>query len=151
MSLNEFIVKAKKNTYASGKPPKKLEDGFEEFTFKEGKYNYRDRYHAIDPKPFGGQECVWENGKLDDPIWIMNYYGYILSDKAEHKEVYGFLRKAMSLVNEKIPFRGPVSFKEGDFEYMNKVSGDVNRFKGIEKIKFKGKVVYVLEYHGGVV
>ena len=40
MMLIDFIVKSKKQTYASGKPPKKLEDGFEEFTYLKGKYRY---------------------------------------------------------------------------------------------------------------
>lgn len=31
-----FLVRAKKNTYASGNKPKKLEDGFEEFVYTEG-------------------------------------------------------------------------------------------------------------------
>ena len=146
MKLNTFLVKAKKNTYASGNPPKKLEDGFEEFVFEEGKYKYRDRYHAKDPRPFGGEEVVWKNGRA---TWMMNYYGYMVSTKVNSKEVYVFLRKAMSLVNEEKPFRGPSQFKEGDFEYKDENEGDVNQFRGTERILFKGKEVYRLEYHGG--
>ena len=145
-NLARFIVKAKRNTYASGKPPKKLEDGFEEFEYAEGDYSYRDRYYARDPNPFGGQEVVWKDKK---PIWIMNYYGFVISEKIPNKEIYPFLRKAMSLVNEKTPFRGPTTLKEGKFKYVNNVSGNVNKFKGTEKILFNGKEVYQLDYHGG--
>jgi hypothetical protein len=42
-------------------------------------------------------------------------------------------------------------FKEGDFEYKNEFEGDVNKFKGAEKILFQGEEVYKLEYHGGIV
>lgn len=141
------MVKAKKNTYASGKKPNILEDGFEEFEYVEGDLKYRDRYHAKDPKPFGGEEVVWYKGKT---IWMMNYYGYMLSDKVDSKPVYEFLRKAMSLVNEQRPFRGASSLKEGDFEYKDSSEGDVNQFRGTERILFKGKEVYRLDYHGGV-
>ena len=147
MELVNFIVKAKRNTYASGNKATKLKDGFEEFIFEEGDFKYRDRYHARDPKPFGGEEVVWQNGKA---IWIMNYYGYMLFDKINSEVVYEFLRKAMSLVDEQRPFRGPPNFKEGDFEYLDENEGDVSKFKGTEIIFFKGKEVYRLEYHGGL-
>lgn len=81
---------------------------------------------------------------------MMNYYGFMLSDAVGSNEVYGFLRKAMGLVEEHRPFRGASNFKEGDFEYNDKSQGDITRFRGTEAIFFKGKEVYRLEYHGGV-
>ena len=146
MELAYFMVKAKRNTYASGNPPLKLPDGFDEFVYEEGEYKYRDRYHAKDPRPFGGEEVVWQNGKV---IWMMNYYGYMVSNGINSKEVYVFLRKAMSKIDEKRPFRGPARLKEGDFEYRDESAGDVNQFKGTERIFHKGKEIYRLEYHGG--
>lgn len=82
---------------------------------------------------------------------MMNYYGYMTSDKVDNKIIYGFLRKAMMLVNEQTPFRGPSNFKDGDLEYANKSTGDITQFKGEERILFKGKEVYRLEYHGGII
>ena len=146
MELIRFILKAKKHTYASGNPARKLDDGFEEFLYEEEDYKYRDRYHARDPKPFGGQEVVWQN---NNAIWIMNYYGFMLSDKINSKKVYEFLRKAMSLVDQKRPFRGPLNLKEGYFEYTDKSEGNLDNFKGTEKILYKGEDIYRLEYHGG--
>ena len=134
MELVNFIVKAKKQTYASGNPATKLEDGFEEFVYEEGDYKYRDRYHARDPKPLGGEEVIWQNGRA---VWMMNYYGFILFNKVNSEKVYAFLRKAMSLVDKQRPFRGPSSFKDGDFEYLDESEGDAGRFKGTEKIFFK--------------
>ena len=148
MELVEFIVKAKIHTYASGKKATKLKEGFEEFVFKEGDFEYRDRYHARDPKPFGGQEVVWQNGKA---IWIMNYYGYMSSDKINSETLYEFLRKAIGLVDKNKPFRGPSNFKDNKFEYRNQSEGDFNCFKGVEIILLKGKEVYRLEYHGGMI
>lgn len=148
MELTKFLVKAKTATYASGNKPKIMEDGFEEFIFSEGDLVYRDRYYAKDPKPFGGEEVVFLNGK---PIWMMNYYAYGISDDMDHHKVYEFLRKAMKLLTEERPFRGPASLKEGDFEYKDVSEGNVSKFKGTEKIFFKGKEVYRLEYVGGEV
>lgn len=146
MELKEFIVMAKKQTYASGESAKKLVDEFEEFIYEKENYKYQDKYYAQDPNPFGGEEIVWQNNK---PVWIMNYYGFMLSSEIESKKVYEFLRKAMGLVNEDFPFRGPLNFKEGSFEYVNEILGNMDKFKGREKILFEGKEVYQLEYHGG--
>ncbi|MEK6824723.1 MAG: DUF5680 domain-containing protein, partial [Nanoarchaeota archaeon] len=103
---------------------------------------------AQDPKPFGGEEVVWENGTA---IWIMHYYGFLLAEEVKSEDVYAFLRKAMDLVDEEKPFRGPTYFKEGDFEYKDQSEGDVTRFKGTERIFFRGREVYRLYYHGGAV
>lgn len=144
MELRDFIVKAKRNSYASGAKPKVLDDGFEELTYEEGDLYYRDRWKGSNP--FGGEEVIRQNGKT---IWIMNFYGYVFSTKVESEKVYGFLRKAMNLVDEKRPFRGPSHFKEGYFEYFDKSEGTLDNFKGTERILFKGEDVYRLEYHGG--
>lgn len=112
MKLEEFLVKAKLNTYAnSGEgDEKKLEDGSRELVYEEVEYKYRDRYFGFNP--FIGEEVVWKEGIV---IWAMNYYGAILSNNISAKEVYEFLKKAMQQVKEGRPFRGPSKFKEGDF------------------------------------
>ena len=69
MEFREFLVKAKKHTYASGQKAKVLDDEFEELTFTDGKLFYRDRWKGS--LAFGGQEVVFENGKI---FWIMNSY-----------------------------------------------------------------------------
>ena len=57
----------------------------------------------------------------------------------------------MMLVNEKMPLRGPKNFREGDFKYKNKFQGVIKNFQGKETIFYKGKKVYELFYHGGLV
>lgn len=146
MKLSKFLVKAKTRTYAEDKAVKKeLKDGSKELVYKEGSLVYRDRYFGFDP--FSGQETVFKNKKA---IWTMNYYG-LVTEKVPAKEVYSFLRKAMKQVKENRPFRGPSSFKEGDFKYTDNSKGNINFFSGTEKIFHKGLEVYVLYYHGGLV
>ena len=144
--LAAFLVKAKRHSYASGNKAAKLDDGFREFVFEEGDYKYRDRYRARDPKPFGGQEVVWHKGEA---VWMMNFYGFMLDKETDSETAYEFLRKAMLLVREERPFRGPSEFIEQDFRYTDESEGNVARFKGTERIFFRGREVYRLHYHGG--
>jgi len=146
--LSEFLVKAKVNSYASGGEGsgRILEDGGKEFVFEEGRFKYRDRYFGF--SPFTGQEIVWLDGK---EIWAMNYYGRITSDVVSAKQIYMFLRKSMRQVSCDRPFRGPKSFKEANFEYIDENEGTLEDFRGLERILFRGKEVYRLYYHGGFV
>jgi len=146
--LAKFLVKAKIRTYASNGEgaEKKLENGGRELTFEEGEFSYRDIYFGFNP--FAGEEVVWENKKC---IWVMNYCGKIISNDVTEKEIYKFLQKAMKMVDEENPFRGPNSLKEGNFEYSDSNEGDINFFNGVEKIFYCGKLVYRLHYHGGLV
>jgi hypothetical protein len=142
MEFVDFIVKAKKSTYASGKKSDII-DGFETLTYEEGEFSYRDKWKGHNP--FGGQEVIRGNGEI---IWVMNYYG---KANAHIEKVFAFLRKSLRNVTTDMPFRGPHMFKEGDFEYKNEFEGDINKFKGTEEILFQGEEVYKLEYHGGIV
>jgi len=146
MELSKFLVKAKIATYASeGEANERvLEDGAKELTFESDGFRYRDRYYGFNP--FVGEEIVWKDDKI---VWSMNYFGKISSDVVSGKEVYKFLQSAMRQVKEDRPFRGPNNFKSGDFEYIDESNGDVHNFTGIEKILFKGKEIYRLNYHGG--
>lgn len=148
MILKDFIVKAKTNTYASnGEGGEKiLEDGSKELIYESGEWKYRDRYFGFNP--FIGEEVVWKNGKV---VWGMNYYGRIVSNKVDAKQLYEFLQKAMLLVEAERPFRGPIDFKEGEWDYKDESNGAVDKFDGIETIFFQKERVYELRYHGGVV
>ncbi len=147
MELAKFLVKAKISTYASvgEREEKVLEDGSYELTYEEGEFKYRDRYFGFNP--FIGEEVVWQNGKI---TWAMNYYGGVTSE-IPAKEIYAFLKKAMRQVKEDRPFRGPRNFKEEDFEYIDESEGNINNFSGTERILYKGKEVYKLYYHGGLI
>ena len=146
--VSKFLVKAKINTYASsGEGGEKiLPDGGKEFEFKDREFKYRDRYLGFDP--FIGEEIVWQNEKI---IWVMNYYGRIISETVSAKQIYQFLQEALKKVTEDKPFRGPDNFRQGDFEYFNKTEGTVENFNGDEKIFYRKQLVYQLNYNGGLV
>ena len=72
--LSDFLVKAKINTYASGK----------EFDFEEKEFRYRDRYFGFNP--FIGEEVVWQKKEI---IWGMNYYGRIVSGTRKNESAAG--------------------------------------------------------------
>ncbi len=148
MEINEFLVKAKINTYAgSGEGGEiGLPDGGKELVFKEDGWKYRDRYFGFEP--FIGEEIVSKDGLV---VWGMNYYGGIVSDKAGANHIYHFLKKAMKLVKIERPFRGPSVFQEGEWGYSDKSVGTVDKFDGIETIYFQKEKVHEVKYHGGVI
>lgn len=147
MMLDEFLVKAKVNTYASvGEGGERnLDDGSKELVYEESGWKYRDRYFGFNP--FIGEEVVWKDGKV---IWAMNYYGRLISDKVLGKEVYEFLKKALQKIKKARPFRGPTEFIEGEWTYQDESEGMLDGFEGVEMIFYRREKVYELRYHGGV-
>jgi len=148
MNLNNFLVKAKINTYAAdGEAGEKIyKDGCQELVFEDNNFKYRDRYYGFNP--FIGEEVVQQDGKA---VWVMNYCGRILSDKIDRKELYSFLRKAMRQVRADRPFRGPAEFIKDDYKYTDKSNGDINNFTGTELIYYQGNKAYELYYHGSTI
>lgn len=137
-NLAEFLVKAKKNTYASGTKNRE---------FSEGEFEYSDMYYGY--RQFAGQEVVKYEGKT---IWVMNYCGGMHTGYEElASETYDFLRKALSEVEVAIPLRGPEEFADGEFEYQNACAGTLECFSEWELIKYKGDEIYSLSYHGGLI
>ncbi|MCJ7450675.1 MAG: DUF5680 domain-containing protein [Candidatus Nanohaloarchaeota archaeon QJJ-9] len=148
MNLREFLIEAKKNTYASEGEENETElgNGGKELVFEEDEFRYRDRYFGFNP--FSGQEVVWRGG---EPFWSMNYRGETLSSSVSAEKIYSFLQKALNQVEEDQPFRGPEVFVKEDFKYSNRFEGNIRSFEGKEEIFYKGEKVYELLYHGGVV
>ncbi len=146
MDLLEFIIEAKKNTYASSKITDKLnKDGSKELIFEKDSLKYIDKYYGFNP--FSGQEIIFKDYK---GIWSMNYYGFIKDHLVSEKEVYSFLKKALLNVEKRFPLRGPNIYREGDFEYFSDTSGFIEEFNGKERIDYNGKTVYHGFYHGGL-
>lgn len=151
--LTDFLIKAKKATYASGKKGEKLPDCSEKFSFSENRFKYVDRFYG--GERFGGREIVFYD---DKPVWFIGYYGGLHLVDDQNGEIYAFLRKALLLVGTPpenpcakiLPVRGPERFKEGDFVYENNAIGDLKRFQGSEVIWKKSNRVYILEYSGGI-
>lgn len=154
MELRDFLVRAKKQTYANGKVLRVESNrkGSKDYHYEESLENkifeYHDTYFGGDS--FVGEEVVYLNSKK--PCWAMNYYGY--TDDKNSDEVYEFLKKALLKVgndDKVLPLRGERKFVLGEFVYKFKSKGSLNRFNGVERIYRRGKLVYKLICHGGVV
>ena len=161
--LREFLVKAKREGYASGKEAAKLSSGEKMFELKNGVWRYMDVYKGGD-KYFSGDEKVFHKESL---VWKMDYEGGVQSSigRGKAKEIYEFLRAVLRDVKEEIPFRGPFMFRRGEFLYQNSSHGDIERFNGEETIHLNSKIseenpkaeflntaihVYNLGYRGGL-
>jgi len=146
--LLQFLVEAKKQTYALGDQAKtvKEKDGSTSLTFELGDYLYHDNYFG--GEPFGGREIVFYRHK---PLMIMVYYGRVLNSRFNVQEIYSFLQKFLSKVPFDYPYRGPKEFMSGGYLYKNNYQGEIDNFSGLEAI-YKDKVkVYEASYLGGLV
>ncbi len=139
----EFLLKAKKATYA-GKGPemKPWRPDSHDLKYAENGLLYIDTY--LGGEKFAGEEALWQNEK---PIWVMNYCGRVIGIGFDGD----FLKEALANVMADKPFRGPEEYKKGDYIYKCTVDGDFEWFSGLEKI-FKGnQVIYECMFHGGLV
>ena len=141
----EFLVEAKKSTYAAGEnalrkePPSRL--GATELFYEKGAYQYLDTF--VGGTHFSGEEVVWHQ---EVPIWAMNYSGRVLDNKLGN-----FLKEALLQVSPKAPYRGPALYRKGKYTYVNTPEGDFAWFRGAEKIFYEETMIYELVYHGGCV
>lgn len=146
--LREFLVLAKKATYASGN--KNIEnkeiDGSTSLMFEDGDFQYHDNYFG--GEPYGGREVAFYKGR---PIYIMVYYGFVKKDADSINDIYSILRKSLSLIPEDYPYRGPKEFEDGNYKYSNKYVGEIDNFSGEEVIEYNGEKIYGAKYIGGLV
>ncbi|NLU51326.1 MAG: XRE family transcriptional regulator [Clostridiaceae bacterium] len=141
--FRDFIVEAKRATYAGyGKETESSRIKSRDLPYEKGDLKYLDSY--LGESQFIGEEVVWYN---DEPIWGMNYYGTLIDEPFEG---FGdFLKSALRLVTPEAPYRGPKYFCKDEMEYICSWEGDITFFEGREEIRFKGKPVYRLVFHGG--
>jgi len=147
--LCEFLVKAKKTTYATGEAAKKIieKDKSTTLIFEEGNLKYHDNYFG--GEPFGGREVVFFQ---NEPVYIMTYYGSVSESVSDFKVVYKILQKALLLIPEDYPFRGPSDYSEDGLIYKNSYTGEIDSFFGEEIItSADGKEIYRAKYAGGFV
>jgi hypothetical protein len=147
MELIDFIIQSKISSYASAGEgrEKKFDDDSVGFEIISDGYRYLDQFNGFNP--FAGSEKVFGEG--NELLWVMNYFGEILPSGSDPKKIYYFLREAMRLITPEYPFRGPNSYENQNYRYVNQQYGSFNRFHGIEKIFENDEEVYVLYYHGG--
>jgi hypothetical protein len=150
--LVEFLISAKQKTYASGGSDSQAAvnpviESSHQFEYRKGELLYRDIYFG--ESFFVGQETVYHKGYA---IWSMCYAGGWtdkLIDPTEVNILGGFLQSALRHIPYDYPFRGPLEHFEGDHQYRNMPSGDVDRFRGVEHITRGSINVYELNYCGG--
>lgn len=139
--IREFLCKAKKETYASGNGAvKPSRTNSVDLEYSDGDLKYLDTY--LGSEKFSGEEAIWI---ADTPIWSMNYIGRVLDDSFSGD----FLKEALTKVDTELPYRGPLCYKKGDYNYFCHVTGDFLWFKGHEEIFYKNKKVYECNFHGG--
>lgn len=149
--LNNFLTKAKKETYANEKVKKiaSLRPESSDYHFSEGEWIYHDTYFG--GKKFIGEEVVYFGSGR--PKWGMNYYGFTLDDSSTEAMVDMVLRPALMLVDDSefLPLRGPKEFINNEWKYSFNIEGDLMNFIGIENIFCGDKLVYKLYCHGGFI
>lgn len=147
-ALRKFLVEANKAGYATGKYDRfvKEKDKSETIRYESGDFRSHDNFFG--GEPYGGRYVVFYKG---NPVWIMVYYGKVYESVKEFEPVYKFLQKALSLMPEELPLRGPKVLEEGKFKYVNGWEGDLEEFSGKEVISQNGLNIYNAKYMGGLV
>ncbi len=147
----EFLVNAKKGTYANSDAPKVLPSRLKskDYEFTDGNFTYHDTYFG--GVKFMGEEVVYYN---DNILWGMNYYGVTIDDSLTEEVMDKVLRVALMKVGEDkdiMPIRGPKEFINEDYLYTFNVDGDMENFIGTEQIYKDKKLIYELKCHGGII
>lgn len=147
-SLCEFLVEAKKSTYASSDLANESAelDKSTSLFFQKWDWKYHDNYFWWEP--YGGREVVFYN---EQPVYIMTYYWSVIEEISDLKHVYKFLQEALRLIPRGNPFRGPKEYKKDNMVYINNFVWEINNFSGEEKILEDGKEIYSARYMGGFV
>lgn len=149
--LREFLIEAKKHTYASenGKKQISTRQGSYDYEYHNNEMTYHDTYFG--GTNFMGEEVVYISS--ESPLWGMNYYGITLDESLSEEAIDKALRPALMRVGEDdtIPVRGPKEYINGDYKYTFEVNGNLDYFEGVETIYKNNEKIYVLKCHGGTI
>jgi hypothetical protein len=146
-----FLVKAKSQTYAAQGDDATLTPllpGSRQLEYRDGPLLYRDIYFG--GAYFVGQETVYYNSSA---LWAMGYAGGVKSGVGrpiDMRQVYDFLRAALRQVAVERPYRGPRTFRQGEYSYCDESQGPFDDFWGVETIAHRDQQVYQLRYSGGL-
>jgi len=146
--LHSFIVRAKAATYVGGGAKiQPCRTASHDLQFADGDWTYLDSYFG--GTDFIGEEAIWYTR---NPVWVMNYYGYILKPELITPAQAGQMIKAsLSRMYTENRFLGGFQHSEEGFTYFDTSEGEFTRFTGREWIQCDGIKVYELVYHGGLV
>lgn len=136
-----FLLRAKRACYAGhGAETTASRLASHDLEYREGSLFYYDTY--LGGEKFAGEEAIWRDGV---PFWSMNYVGRVLDGRFSGD----FLKDALALVPEDMPFRGPRVFQKGEYAYHCMVQGSFAWFEGREEICAGADRVYECLFHGG--
>lgn len=149
--LREFLIEAKKQTYANENVKKQIStrQGSYDYEYRNNEMTYHDTYFG--GTNFMGEEVVYISS--ESPLWGMNYYGITLDENLSEEAIDKALRPALMRVGEDdtLPVRGPKEYINGDYKYTFEVNGNLDYFEGVETIYKNNKKIYVLKCHGGTI
>jgi hypothetical protein len=150
--LNSFLGRAALTTYAGGGPNVDPDEpGFKELEYREGDWHYKDSYTGFFRS--WGREVVWYQ---DKPVWNQLYGGGMqpgyCDDTKFARDTFDFLKKALSDGEKVEDFqpRGPKKYEDGDWSYICKWKGSIEKFEGHEEIAYKSKTVFTHDFFGGL-
>jgi hypothetical protein len=146
--LEAFIITAKAATYAgNGKRVQPTRPGSTDLSYEDGDLLYRDSYFGTGD--FIGEEVVWLRG---EPVWAMNYYGYILVPEELSAEESGkVIKESLTALYSEGRFLSGFKHQTSLGIYIDTNVGDVSNFHGMEWTERGGKRLYELRYHGGLI
>ena len=146
--LEAFIITAKAATYAgNGKRAEPTRPGSIDLSYEDGDLLYRDSYFGTGD--FIGEEVVWYKG---EPIWAMNYYGYILVPEELSAEESGkVIKESLTALYSEGRFLSGFKHQTSLGIYIDTNVGDVSNFHGLEWTERGGERLYELRYHGGLI
>jgi hypothetical protein len=146
--LEAFIITAKAATYAgNGMKVEPTRPGSIDLSYEDGDLLYRDSYFGTGD--FIGEEVVWYRG---EPIWAMNYYGYILVPEELSPEESGkVIKESLTALYSEGRFLSGFKHQTSLGIYIDTNVGDVSNFHGLECTERGGERLYELRYHGGLI
>ena len=159
--LRDFIVRARLNTWATGKgKTRACLPGTEQHEYREGDLLYCDVFSGSNQ--FAGIEMVYDKGV---PVWSMVYHGGMQPKYNEYAEqTFGYLKRILC-TRAKRARLADLSLRSGevasihasrkDLHYTSETWGNFSNFGGWENIRLDQvsfvDEVYVLEFSGGLI
>ncbi|MCR6633363.1 DUF5680 domain-containing protein [Devosia sp.] len=146
--LNAVIVRAKAATYVGGGVKATASrPGSHDLGWSEGEWRYLDSYFG--GTDFLGQEVLLRGA---EPVWAMNYYGYVLRpDLIDGAKAGETIKGALSAMYGEGRFLGGFDWTGAHGHYRDRSEGSAAQFRGREVILVGGVEAYALDYFGGLV
>ena len=146
--MKDFLVIARKNTWASGGGKQSPARAGSEGRFVFGKEGWRYEDEFFGSQRFQGQELVYLNGR---PVWGMVYYGGIpdQTEGVDSEKEFMFLKQALVTYSDRARFPGKVNFVKDNRTYLSDFIGSMDWFLGRELVRLKGRTTHEVFFTAG--